>query len=421
VVGWFFWDAGDPWPEQLPPFKGVAILKHNGTRGDYGHGLEIRKQFYSDWEAHPDPTNYPNLYRAKVKILFESIPADAAEKFKAQVGKHAVVERVFQVDRQRKVFLMIGANAVRDETTTADKDAFRYEDTPLAEPAGSWQWHKARADNIFQYVLNANNKVLRETNYGNPNVIKTGDWSMNCKFNLAQPHVNSKDVLCAEISPSPPDETDAQLKDIIEYFTAADDMFRSPVEKSKHTVYVLVEFVKVTEIDTPQERFGGTLQITLTWKITKEDVVEYVAAPDRDDWKPKFTPPVFEVDNPASGDGAALIRTKFSSTTLVKKKTGYMARQVMTVSGDFWEPFELQNYPFDVQPLGIVLKTTTAMADVVKFVVTIADLPKIRDTEWKGMGSAATCKFELEEGKKKRGNYVLTAEADTARYYAVHM
>jgi len=93
----------------------------------------------------------------------------------------------------------------------------------------------------------------------------------------------------------------------------------------------------------------------------------------------------------------------------------------MTVSGDFWEPFELQNYPFDVQPLGVVLETTDAVQDNVKFQVTTAKLPKIRDTEWKGMASAGSCTFALDEGKKTRGRYTLTAEADTARYYAVHM
>ena len=104
--------TGKPWPQTLPPFKGVAIITCDDD--DFGHGLDIRKQFYSDWEAHPDPTNYPNLYRAKVKILFESKPADAADYFKADVGKHVVVERVFQVDRQRKVLLVIGTNAVQD-------------------------------------------------------------------------------------------------------------------------------------------------------------------------------------------------------------------------------------------------------------------------------------------------------------------
>jgi hypothetical protein len=186
-------------------------------------------------------------------------------------------------------------------------------------------------------------------------------------------------------------------------------------------VYVLVKYNQVTAVDTRQERFGGTVTITLTWQVTKMDVVEFVAAPDRDEWEPAFTPPAFEVTNPAAGDGAALITTKSSSITLVKKKQGYMAQQSVTFSGDFWEPFELENYPFDVQPLGVVLGTKTAMIDSIKFVVTSADLPKIRDTEWAAMGSAATCKFTLDDGKKKRGRYILTAEADTARYYSVHL
>lgn len=409
--------AGKPWPEVLPPFKGVALVKADDD--ERGHGLIRRKQFYYSWMPHPDVVNHPDLFRVKVRVLFESVPDDAHAGQKAQVGKYAIEERYLLVDRERKVLEVIGINALGDESTTPNGDPFNNNSTPLADPAGKWQWHETKKGTDLQLKLNADNTVLRETNYANALVIKTGDWSQNCKFNLAQPL--AKELIGLAIAPPPADSTDELLAEIVDYFTSPDNMFRPPVNKTKHTVLMHLTYDDITQVDTPMERFGATVTIEFTWKITKEDVVDYVAAPDRDAWEPRFTPPMFEVTNPAAGSAGSPVTSKLSSITLIKKEEGYYARFSMTVSGEFWEPFELRNYPFDVQPLNVVLQTATAMQDTVNFVVTATDLPKIRDTEWAEQTGSATCIFTIDVGKKTRGHYIVKAEADIVRFYSVHM
>lgn len=408
---------GLPWPNPFPDWKGVSVLKLDSFK--WGHGLDVRMQEYTDFEWHPDAGKYPDLMRMKLGITFVSVPDDAPESDKLEIGNKTVIHRYYKVDRERKSFQLVGTTLIPDETTTTNPDMFEINGQRLSDPHGEWQWHTVTVSTNLQHALNADNTVMREVNFGAPVVKETGDWSKACKFNLAVPP--HKDLIASKITPPPPDFIDEKLDEIKAYFTADDSMYRSPVEKSKRQVNVACKFNQVTAVDTPQERFGANLTLTLTWQITKDDVVGYVAAPDQDAWKPAYTPPEFAVKNPASGDGAALIISKYSNIQLIKTKKAYMAMQTLTVSGDFWEPFELQNYPFDIQPLGVVLESTNAQLDNLIFKCSVGDLPELRDTEWSGKGASADAKFAVDEGKKKRGRYTLSVEAVAQRYYSVHM
>lgn len=348
----------------------------------------------------------------------EVVPTRLPDNYtrKERLGKVAFTERYFRIDRKRKVLVVIGHKFIKSD---GGSDPMNYKNQPLEEPHGIWQWRRNRSIDDLQFVLNANNTVLRETNFNDPNVLDTGDWSKNVKFYLVM--ASQKELLGAKIAPPAPDLVDAQLGEITVLFTADDSMYRSPVEKSKHIIETSAKFNQVTAIDTPQERFGAKVTITFKWQITKDDAVTYVAAPDQDAWQPAYVPPRFQVKNPASGDGAALIVSKYSHIQFIKEKDGYKAMQTLTISGDYWEPFELQNYPFDIQPLGVALESTAAQVDNITFKCSCKDLPVLRDTEWSGKGTSANATFTVDEGKKKRGRYTLTIEAVAQRYYSVHM
>ena len=332
-------------------------------------------------------------------------------------GKPVYYQRYLRVDRDRKAFQVVGSKYIKEGSVL--HDLFLIDSEPRSEPHGAWQWHLPKSVTDLQYILNADNTVLREVNYANEVVVATGDWTKNCKFNLVMP--SKKELAAADIAPAPPSLVDAMLEEIKEYFTADDSMYRSPIDKTTRIIKVSTKFNQVTAIDTPQERFGANVTATFKWQITKDDVVGYVAAPDQDEWQPAYMPPRFEVKNPASGDGAALMMSKYSKVQLIKEADGYKGMQTFTVSGDFWEPFELQNYPFDIQPLGVVLESTAAQDDSVKFVCTCDALPTLRDTEWSGKNGSARAEFAVDQGKKKRGRYTLTIEAVAQRYYSVHM
>ena len=132
-------------------------------------------------------------------------------------------------------------------------------------------------------MLNHDNTVMREVNYAHPKVKETGDWSHNCKFNLARARGDQKiffngaeHCIAKDIAPPRHDLTDERLREITEYFTADDGMYRSPAAKSKPEVGVVARFKKISQVDTLEERFGATLMLTFTWLVTKADVVGYV-------------------------------------------------------------------------------------------------------------------------------------------------
>ena len=165
---------------------------------------------------------------------------------------------------------MIGSNAL--PATTDDKDPCNCNMQPLADPVGGWQWHKRKSTSNIQWGLNADNSVARAVNYADHQVVASGDWSQNCSFNFAMPLSASaagKTLIALEFAPLPPDPTADKLAEIKGIFTQPDQMFRSPVAKGKYVVYVHIQYNQVTEIDTPQERFGGTVTITLKWAVTK--------------------------------------------------------------------------------------------------------------------------------------------------------
>lgn len=145
----------------MPEWRGVAVIKCDGSFAKYGTGLEVREQNYTGWEWHPDRDSYPDLLRAQVKISYLEKPEDAHAEVRAQIGKHATEERYFAVDRDRKVMQLIGANALPNKTTTHEKDPFGNNGRQLSGPAGSWQWHDNGPGRNLQYVLNPANTAPR--------------------------------------------------------------------------------------------------------------------------------------------------------------------------------------------------------------------------------------------------------------------
>jgi len=90
---------------------------------------------------------------------------------------------------------------------------------------------------------------------------------------------------------------------------------------------------------------------------------------DKSLWRPAFVPPPFKITNAAAGAGAksTLGRIRLEEPGEEDKKSGGTPRFVATMSiaasGSFYEPFELKNYPFDSQPVGIHLESAKPMPE----------------------------------------------------------
>ena len=92
-----------------------------------------------------------------------------------------------------------------------------------------------------------------------------------------------------------------------------------------------------------------------------------VGAADKGLWRPAFVPPPFKIANAAAGNSAGAkltpgrIRLEEDETSGDTAK--FVAIMSIAVSGSFYEPFELQNYPFDSQPVGIQLESAKPMPE----------------------------------------------------------
>ena len=106
-----------PFPAVVPNFKGVAILKHDGSDPEEGTGLEIRHNSITCVEFHPDGDKYPHILRLKKRVAFISVADDANEVGQADVGKHVTEEEYLKVDLGRKVMQVIRCNGLEDETS----------------------------------------------------------------------------------------------------------------------------------------------------------------------------------------------------------------------------------------------------------------------------------------------------------------
>jgi hypothetical protein len=277
-----------PWPASFPEMVGLSVIKHDAALEEdpeyWGTGLDVRSQEITDFTWHPDPEQYPNLARFKIKINFLEMPADADEAARSDVGLQATSRFYVAVDRDSKTMSAIGFEGVEAESTTDPKDPFGYNLDPMADPAGEWHFHLPDKSTDMQFLFNADNTVLRNVNFGDPIVRSTGDWTMNCKFNIAKPVATG--ILTPNgvrignlINPSPPDLIQARLSVIKEYLAADASMFRSPVAVGKRTIFASIAIETITQVDTQHERFGASVAITFEWQVEKHDTIEHGSSP----------------------------------------------------------------------------------------------------------------------------------------------
>lgn len=151
-----------------------------------------------------------------------------------------------------------------------------------------------------------------------------------------------------------------------------------------------------------------------------------VSAPDRKTWKPAWCPPKWRVRNEVNGvDGNfSTAQIDRSRIRLVERNIGeFLATQTIFVKGVFYEPFELQLYPFDTQPLGIHLESCTSGPQDAFFVpkCTYGVVPVVRETEWSGTKFNTGAQFVPETSSAVIGRHALEIEAVVHRHYQVYV
>ena len=223
----------------------------------------------------------------------------------------------------------------------------------------------------------ARNKEMVQWLLGNESFDPTSGISVH----FLRPPQAQLDPLCPICTPPQQDNTMKKIEEARDFFGNG-ATFAPP--KSIPVVQVVVNFSKLVRVDTIGQTFGCAFSYTMSWPVTRIDVISFVATPEEEriKWKPVFMPSRLEVGNPSDGDSDPP-KVVPGPCKLLVEAGEVVAQMTVTVSGTFHEAFELESYPFDVQPLTITLQLPVGIQAAHTFqVLPNGDPCKINTTEW---------------------------------------
>jgi len=139
-----------------------------------------------------------------------------------------------------------------------------------------------------------------------------------------------------------------------------------------HVVGVAMEVHYMNQINTVEQTFVCGFHITLGWQPSKEEVESYKkakAANEEDEWEPDYMPHIRfpnclefqqqEFETHLDGSTVELLeKGKYDTRgAMVDMELQYLLTATLNIRAKFGEPFELENFPFDVQDLKIILES----------------------------------------------------------------
>lgn len=208
-------------------------------------------------------------------------------------------------------------------------------------------------------MLNADNTVLRAASYadGPP----SPDTLFFATTNEPPHELSAVPVVAPDIAPPVGCIAAGRAEELLLLFTDA-KWLESDSPRQKMPVEVRVRIESLGRIRAQSAEFGMECRLDLIYPISRLDAADYFASSKKEEWRPRWEPPRFTIANPAIGDWAPKIT--YSSVYMRKQRDAHgvlqghvVAHQIVHIQGDFHEDFELDNYPFDTQPLNVVLET----------------------------------------------------------------
>jgi hypothetical protein len=135
-------------------------------------------------EFHPDSEKYPDIARAWFKETTKTVAPGASDKYiKMKLGKGHITRLYFKVDRARKMMKVLCYHFCDFASCTDEFVALYYNDMheDLADTTtfGEWSFPTMPHNMADEYIVNADNTVFTSVNFGDPEVIKTGDITRN--------------------------------------------------------------------------------------------------------------------------------------------------------------------------------------------------------------------------------------------------
>jgi len=282
-----------------------------------GHGLQVWKKEVLGHTVTIIPSGEEGGFDSIVlhdKSSIIEVPEDASPEMRADLGKHHILEKVGSVDRASKTFTLKSAKLI---STTMDRGNFTL-------------------DTNFEHALSANNMIIRRHSLN-----RNGAQAFFFQDDSARP------VLCPSLAPPRGPSLERKMREVMEFLTEA--VLYTPGEP--RVVEFKLVWHKLSKIDTLETQFDAKVFLELRWLLGSDDVYRYIYQPEG--WKPEWSPGEVAIMNMAS-DGAASVQV--DAVKLQKVDSRVYAVQVMEVCGSFFEVFELESFPADVQLLNIELQ-----------------------------------------------------------------
>jgi len=328
------------WPKPFPGYKGlftyrVAASERSADQklgnGVYLWALEILPGSFLLRERRDSAPTLRIQCRMKKTLL--DLPEDACSQMKACLNCYVIEDWFGEAHAEDKVFRLdsIGASSV---ASTID---FEVDGLPLSRQVLAGE---------YEMLLAADNSVIRAVH---------ASWVRFAKLNPDEAtgimfRVDSGNSVCPMLRPRD-DTLVGKLRKATDLLTGATVYQRGDPRK----VYYHPVACSVQEINSVSGHFQAMVVLSLEFLMTRDDVFEYIIHPDG--WRPEWLPNIFEVIN--ARDTNAVTHWVESARLKVHNERGKRcihAHIVITYHGVFAEKYEMEAFPFDVQPLHIKLR-----------------------------------------------------------------
>eukprot|EP00040_Diaphanoeca_grandis_P026503 m.148574 g.148574 ORF g.148574 m.148574 type:complete len:659 (-) comp30607_c0_seq3:124-2100(-) len=392
----------EPWPSQLGHFVGVGFSRCDSVTE--GHGLLVRRLEYYDFEewngnqSHQRNRASRNLFRMKYKAMDLERPSDAAPGLKAGINKHFVQRRYFEVDMQKKAFVLLGGQDIDEETTCPVGSYFHYGRhaskngwSRIPESGGigdeeDWWWY-ALPHRGMQFSLNYNNRILKNIDYLDRNTWQIGTAEQTVSYFISTPTVfkpNSEyiptgrayqgidktDELASGIAPSI-DELQT-LETWKKFFGSISNKFLDLGGGIARPLHYSTTISSVDHIDINTHVFTGMVQVTVSWPLSKMEVIDYLSSQyESKPWSPEWTPPAFHVINASPIHPPSFRRThvvpSIPDNPQKRQVSQVWGTQTWIINGEYNAIFDLKNFPYDTQKLKVIIQTQTPCGSIMEF------------------------------------------------------
>lgn len=389
------------WPSPFPGYKGLFTYQVEADKREtdrsLGNGVYLWMLEILAGTAHlgvsEDDTAATTAFCCQMKKTLVDLPSDACEEMKACRDKYVIEQWYGRAELESKVFVL---SKIAEQPVNA---TINFDGLPLPREAlaGEYEMELAKDDSVVKAIH------VSWMNFAN----LPADEASGFMF-----RVNEGSSVCPVLRPASIHELEGKLLEAVELLKGS----RVYQRGEAHRVRYWPTFFRVTEISTTSGTFQADLELAMDYLVPRDDVFEYIIRPDG--WKPRWIPRPFEALNAKDMES---VRTQIYPPTLklLVKDEGreLRAELLMSYRGVFAEQFELQSFPFDVQPLHVKLTCEQDYGVEMERCQASEELMQSRlqkkwmNTEWKLLD------FKVQEAHKSKGLSSAGGRAMAARLF----